>query len=218
MIDQAYSAEQAADYESDVEHTLPPQEARVWLEEIRALTPEPGTILDFGAGTGALLSTLKQAGLVVTGLEPSRHMIRRGLQLHPDLRPGDFLEGSAQTEGNLGNMRYDLIVSRQVLCHLREPVSVFARFHQWLRPEGVVLLVDGFWTSFSIEQKREFPLAGVRDVKVVGGLLAAAGFQVENARPYDQLNAARRVAFGENVERFVVVGRKPTSAGDPPLP
>lgn len=166
MTDQAYTAEQARGYETAGEHALPHEEAQVWLATIHAIgLPEEARVLDFGAGTGALLAILKQAGLSVIGLEPSEHMVAEGLRLHPELSSDDFVSGVDADVLSAGS--FDLIVSRQVLCHLPRPDQVFGQFHQWLRLGGSVLLVDGFWTSFSAEQQLVFLLAGVTDPVMV---------------------------------------------------
>jgi len=207
MTDQAYTPDQAHTYETELEHALPPEEARVWLETIKSFgLPEDARVLDFGAGTGVLVAVLKSAGMSVLGLEPSEHMVAEGLRLHPDLRRRDFMVGSGFENPTLGASSFDLIVSRQVLCHLRDPDQVFAHFHRWLRSGRSVLLVDGFWTSFSAEQKRAFPLADVEDPMTVAASLTAAGFKINRAGAYSELNEARRAALGNGAYRYVIAG------------
>lgn len=208
MTDQAYTAEQATLYETQPEHALPSGEALVWLETIGSIVPPEARVLDFGAGTGTLVAVLKHAGLSVLGLEPSEHMVGEGLRLHSGLRRDDFVVGSGLEQEALGAAGFDLIVSRQVLCHLSEPDRVFARFYQWLRPGGSVLLVDGFWENVSSEQKQEFPFFGIENPMTVASSLAQAGFKIHRAGAYSELNAARQAAHIEGVDRYIIVGSK----------
>lgn len=213
MVDQAYTAEQALTYEEDTEHTLPREEAEAWIAIIHAMgLPTGARIVDYGAGTGTLMAALKGAGYPVLGLEPSNHMVAEGLRLHSELGVNDFIVGTDMSPGPQGGGGFDLIVSRQVLCHLKRPDLVFKQLHQWLRPNGWVLLVDGFWTGFSADQKQVFPLAGIKDATLAAEALAAAGFDIARAEAFHELNQARAAVCPGGVSRYVIVGRKSLSA------
>lgn len=209
--------DQALSYEDSCEHQLPPEEAQAWVAEMRAWTKAgrlQGTVLDIGAGTGLLTAVMKQAGLPVVGLELSPQMIKQGLRLNQSLEPSDFRLGHADEAGLFPAGSFDWIVSRQVLCHLTDPQSTFAIWHQWLKPNGSVMLVDGLWQASpasSLDPATQ-PFAFLKNAQPVAGALNAAGFTILRAEIFDELNAARTARCKNTTPRYVVVGRaKPRS-------
>ena len=107
-----------------------------------------GTLLDLGCGAGnftlRVLSQVSPLDCVLVDL--SRPMLERAEQrlrsaasgsvktVQSDLRALTFQPGS-----------YDLILAGQVLHHLREDAEwerMFGRFHEWLRPGGVLFVAD----------------------------------------------------------------------------
>jgi 2-polyprenyl-3-methyl-5-hydroxy-6-metoxy-1,4-benzoquinol methylase len=207
---QAYSEQQAKGYEEDPEHTLFPAEQRVWIDAINDLgLPPDSRILDFGAGTGALLAMLKNRRLHALGLEPSAPMIEQALLLHPELEATDFKRGDAGAMESDGEL-FDLIVSRQVLCHIEQPAHDFGRLHSLLKPGGSLMLVDGFWPakSWSPEQLFALPFAALTSADPVADLLVTIGFDVLEARLFNDLNTARREALPGSKDRYIVVARR----------
>jgi len=107
-----------------------------------------GTLLDLGCGAGnftlRVLSQVSRLDCVLVDL--SRPMLERADQrlksagacsvktIQSDMRSLAFGPGS-----------FDLILAGQVLHHLREDAEwefMFGRFHQWLRPGGVLFVAD----------------------------------------------------------------------------
>ncbi len=84
-------------------------------------------ILDFGAGRGAMASALREAGAEILAIEPfgSDYLKGLGFNAHRDL---DELPS---------HLRFDGIVSLEVLEHLLEPREALARLYG--------RLVDGGW-------------------------------------------------------------------------
>lgn len=206
-----YGTEQAHAYESDPEHALFDQERQVWLDEVDKLGLNgKSRVLDFGAGTGALLSVLKSHGLNGVGLEPSISMIEEGLRLREQLREEDFVIGTAEDGEVLRDVTFDLIVSRQVLCHLHQPTQVFERLYAWLAQDGTLMLVDGFWPSASWrpDQLAALPLASLSNTDSVAALLHTVGFRVVFHGPFLALNAARAAAYPGSRERYLIIARK----------
>jgi SAM-dependent methyltransferase len=209
----SYGEEQAAAYEGDSEHMLPPEEADVWLAEMGALAGvarPSGRLLDVGAGTGLLTAVMKEAGVAVTGLEPSASMIEQALKRNALLKRADFILGHADDSGLFESESFDWIVSRQVLCHLSEPEKVFTLWHRWLTPGGHMMVVDGFWprSSWRDAELSKQPFASLSSAKPVVDALSAAGFHVVKAGTFSKLNAARKARWPSSVERYAVVATR----------
>lgn len=209
----SYDAEAARLYKGQNEHVLPDGEGKAWLALMAALAaqrPLSGRALDIGAGTGLLTAVLKVAGLTVAGLEPSRAMIEQGLRENPGLAAADFVQGSGGDGDLFPHACFDWIVSRQVLCHLSEVEHGFAAWHRWLKPGGHVIVSDGFWnrTSWSETALATQPFAALTSADPVADSLTRIGFQILRADEFDEVNAARRAAFGESVTRYVIAAGK----------
>lgn len=209
----SYDKEHATVYEEDREHALPPGEADAWLTEMRRWaghSPPQGRLLDIGAGTGLLTVAMKEAGLSVTGLEPSSAMMVEGLRRHPALQKEDFVIGRADDAGLFTSQSFEWIVSRQVLCHLCEPKRAFATWHNWLKPGGHAVLVDGFCprSSWMESNLADQPFAALTEVAPVANALSGAGFQIVRAGPFQEVNEARESRSPGSRPRYVVVGVK----------
>lgn len=209
----SYDGEGAKGYGAQHEHALPDGEGRAWLALMSALAAPAslsGRALDIGAGTGILTAVLKRAGLAVVGLEPAQAMIEQGVKDDASLVAEDFVLGSAEDGDLFPRDRFDWIVSRQVLCHLCGVDHSFRAWRRWLKPGGHVILVDGFWNR-SVWTEPELatrPFTGLTSADPVADALTRAGFEILGAGVFDEVNAARRAAFGESVTRYVVVAKR----------
>lgn len=88
-------------------------------------------ILDFGAGTGELVSSLKNIDYDIDGVEYSSNAIveaqqRYGLKLIPSLGGLD------------SDKKYDLIVAIEVIEHLTNPIEVIGSLYARLKPGGII--------------------------------------------------------------------------------
>lgn len=208
-----YDAEAARFYGGQDEHALPEVEGKAWLALMAELAfPQrlSGNVLDIGAGTGLLTAVVKGAGLVATGLEPSRAMIEQGLGENRGLTTVDFVAGSAEDDGLLPPDCFDWIVSRQALCHLSEVDRSFKAWCRWLKSGGHLIVSDGFWnrSGWSESALESQPFAALTDAGPVADALVRAGFNILRAGEFDAANTARRTAFGTSTTRYVVVARK----------
>ncbi len=101
-----------------------------------------GSLLDVGAGTGAFVHTLQQAGWQITGLEPddtarTNAAHKYGIQLlSPSLL--NSLEAS----------QFDAITLWHVLEHVHELHHYLERFHQLLKPGGRLIIAVPNYTSY----------------------------------------------------------------------
>jgi SAM-dependent methyltransferase len=102
---------------------------------------EPGRTLDLGCGTGLLAERVAAAGYTVTGLDPSRNMLRHLRHRRPDVATvtggGEalpFADGS-----------FDLTYCIAVMHHVAEPDAVrrtLGEMARVTRPGGHVLVWD----------------------------------------------------------------------------
>lgn len=137
----------AAEYD---EHQLSrlslPGEREAWSRAFGAALP-PGTreVLDLGTGSGNVALLLAADGYDVTGIDLSSGMLaqaRAKVESHP--HPPTFLEAdAADPPFPRGSM--DAIVSRYLLWTLRDAPTALRRWHELLRPGGVLVAVDGQW-------------------------------------------------------------------------
>lgn len=137
----------AAEYD---EHQLSrlslPGEREAWSRAFGDTLP-PGTreVLDLGTGSGNVALLLAADGYDVTGIDLSSGMLaqaRAKVESHP--HPPTFLEAdAADPPFPRGSM--DAIVSRYLLWTLRDAPTALRRWHELLRPGGVLVAVDGQW-------------------------------------------------------------------------
>lgn len=130
-------AYQAAAFDSGEEAEDAARTYAETMKDVLAAIPHKEAALEIGAGTGAFLARLREAGFErVIGVEPSsasianaaperRVMIREGI-----FNPADFEPTS-----------FDLVCCFMTLEHVRDPVELLAGVHGLLRPGGVVALV-----------------------------------------------------------------------------
>src|SRR5262245_49405582 len=121
-------------------------EYRRWLDAVGAVLPgEPSDVLDLATGTGFLALIAAELGHRVTGIDLSPQMLslaersarERGLDVR--LAPGDAVAPEVDPRS------VDVVTNRHLLWTLREPGTAMANWRRILRPDGMVLSVDGFW-------------------------------------------------------------------------
>ncbi|MCW3086718.1 MAG: SAM-dependent methyltransferase, partial [Sediminibacterium sp.] len=161
-------------------HTL--QVKRKLLQEVTG--KQTGTLLDIGAGTGAFVNTMQQAGWTVTGLEPdatarANAQNKYGLVLQP-----------AEALAGLQGAQFDAVTLWHVLEHVHELHGYFERLHQVIQPTGRVVIAVPNYTSYDAKVYREHWAA--YDVprhlyhfspKSMELLAVAKGFHLESIRP-----------------------------------
>lgn len=174
--------------------------------------PDGASLLDAGAGSGALTSVLAGfPGLMVTALEPASALLKL-LRGNPRLTQVAAVQGfcdSAADRPLFDAGRFDGIVSRQLLNGLFDPLAALANWHHWLKPGGAVVAIDGTygrdaWTGVWQAEVDVLPLSSTQSLATVPYLLEKAGFRVEAVSRMDAVN--RRPAT--RTPRYVVVARK----------
>jgi SAM-dependent methyltransferase len=137
--------EAARTFDDEPDHGLTdPHTRAAWRELLLSVLPEPGVrVADLGCGTGTLTGLLSDEGYLVDGLDFSEEMIRRARAKVPQAR---FLVGDASRPA-LEKHAYEVVLSRHVLWALSDPEDAFARWIELLRPGGIVVLVEGRWST-----------------------------------------------------------------------
>lgn len=181
----------AAEYD---EHQLSrlslPGEREAWSRAFGDTLP-PGTreVLDLGTGSGNVALLLAADGYDVTGIDLSSGMLaqaRAKVESHP--HPPTFLEADA-ADPPFPHGTMDAIVSRYLLWTLRDAPTALRRWHELLRPGGVLVAVDGQW--FEPEDD--------------GGAASATARQEHFAEAYDEAAVDHLDFARAGVERICTV-------------
>ena len=143
--------EAAATFDDQPDHGLrDPQVRAAWTGLLAAWLP-PGTsgVLDVGCGTGSLSVVMAGLGYQVTGIDLSPAMIAlaeekahaAGQQIAfqvVDAAAARFPAGS-----------FDALVCRHLLWALPNTPQVLQRWAKLLKPQGRLILIEGYWNTGS---------------------------------------------------------------------
>lgn len=209
-----FDAAEVARYEATVGQLSPRDEEAYRTDLGRVLEFRPGmAVLDAGAGTGTLCRLLAHLpGLVLTALEPAPAMLAQ-LRSKPELHGVTTVEGFCDANSDRGLFpatRFEVIVSRQLINGLYDPLAAFRNWHHWLTPGGAVVIIDGIygrsaWTGVWQEEVDVLPLSACQNLAMVPYLLEGTGFRIEAVQWMETVNALPST----RTPRYVVVARKP---------
>lgn len=211
----------ATRYEDEPGHGIQTEQERgAWLADLTpALAHVPGRqVIDVGAGTGVLTRLLAEQGFNVDGVDTSQGMVEEARKRLPASLKSrvSFRVGDAHDDlFSAGSV--DAVVSRQVICHLHDPLQAFRNWRKWLKPDGIVIVIDGFWprqgwASGELAGLVDLlPLSCVQTIGTAAYLLTQAGFSVEHRGWLEAVN--RQVSLAEpgatdRRPRYIVVARK----------
>jgi 2-polyprenyl-3-methyl-5-hydroxy-6-metoxy-1,4-benzoquinol methylase len=161
---------------------------RKLIEEATGKTK--ANILDVGAGTGAFLNTMKNAGWNCTGIEPDSTAREKALELY------EINLKDAKELFSLPSKTFDAITLWHVLEHVHELHSYVEQLKNLLTTEGKLFIAVPNYTSADAKMYGEFWAA--YDVprhlyhfspKAIKTLLNAHGLKVETIKPmwYDSV-------------------------------
>jgi len=141
---------EAARFDEEPDHGLhDPATRAAWLELLtRHLPPAPARVADLGCATGTLSVLLGDAGYTVDGVDLSPAMLERARTKSGDRSGLIFVIGDA-ADPPLDAAAYDVVLCRHVLWALPDPAAALARWVELLRPDGRMVLVEGFWHTGS---------------------------------------------------------------------
>jgi ubiquinone/menaquinone biosynthesis C-methylase UbiE len=143
----AWNAE-ADSFDSAPDHGLLDATVRAAWERllVEQLPAAPARLADLGCGTGTLSVLLADNGHHVDGLDFSPEMIRHAEAKAAGRAEVTFVQGDAY-QPPLPPASYDVVLSRHVLWAMPDPAVALSRWTKLLRPEGVLVLVEGRWSN-----------------------------------------------------------------------
>lgn len=141
--------DQAATFDEEADHGLrDPAVRAAWEALLLPLMPTaPATVADLGCGTGSLALLLAGAGHDVQGVDLSPRMIDVARQKAATTRVSVRLEQGDAAVPAYEPATCDVVLARHVLWALPDPVAAVARWVRLLRPEGLLLLIEGRWST-----------------------------------------------------------------------
>ena len=212
-VNEIYSNE-AEQYESQHGHGISDIERLTWRDDILSLAEFNGIhkILDVGAGTGLLTRLLTDFGYSVTGLDPSEDMLRQAIENTPT--DGEFVKfvlGDTHQSDIFQASSFDCVVSRQVVCHFYDPMVAFGNWHNWVKDNGIVVIMDGLW--FREDWSNDglvdsLPLSYLQTCATISYLLEKSGFRVIKNDFLEEVNQHFAETGSSNLLRYVVVALK----------
>ena len=113
------------------------------------LPAPPGHVADLGCGTGTLSLLLAAEGFAVDGVDFSRAMVQRARAKAAADPAGAHVGFVVADAGYPPLIRgsYDVVLSRHVLWAMADPAWVLGRWIDLLAPDGVLVLVEGSWST-----------------------------------------------------------------------
>lgn len=137
--------DEAARFDDEPDHGLADRGVRAaWRDLLHQVLPSaPARVADLGCGTGTLTRLLTDEGYRVDGLDFAPEMIRRARAKVPE---AEFVVGDAASPA-LEPHSYDVVLSRHVLWAMPNPSQAIARWVDLLGPRGIVVLVEGHWST-----------------------------------------------------------------------
>ncbi|HEX7305466.1 class I SAM-dependent methyltransferase [Lentzea sp.] len=142
---------QAAAFDDEPDHGLRDRRVRdAWAALLLPLLPrQRAVVADLGCGTGSLAVLLAEAGHEVHGLDFSARMVEAATAkaasagVRVELTTGDAAH-PPHAEAS-----FDVVLARHVLWALPDPAAAVERWARLLRPDGVLVLVEGRWSTGS---------------------------------------------------------------------
>lgn len=125
------------------------EEKQLWKEAFLSVLPEKKqlSVLDVGCGTGAMGLILSEMGHDVTGIDLSEKMMEIGKE-----KSGKhglamkFLTGDAEYPP-FAEDSFDVVINRHLLWTLPNPGTALANWYRVLKPEGILMVIDGVWND-----------------------------------------------------------------------
>jgi SAM-dependent methyltransferase len=126
-----------------------PERCLHWLKTLLQYRVPPAQLLDLGAAHGAFVRLAVLAGFEAVGIEMSPTVVDFAHRTFGiDMRVGP-LEASNVADGS-----FDVIVSFDVLEHLRDPEATLRAVRQALRPDGLLVIQTPDFPARSAEELR----------------------------------------------------------------
>jgi ubiquinone/menaquinone biosynthesis C-methylase UbiE len=145
----SYWDSQAATFDHQPDHgLLDPQVRQAWRRLLVAELPAaPAAVADLGCGTGTLSVLLAAEGYAVTGLDFAPQMIRAARAKARAAGVSARFELSDAAAPTLPAASFDVVLARHVLWAMPDADDALAAWLRLLLPGGLLLLVEGRWST-----------------------------------------------------------------------
>jgi ubiquinone/menaquinone biosynthesis C-methylase UbiE len=145
----SYWDSQAATFDHQPDHGLLDLRVRqAWRRLLLAELPTaPAAITDLGCGTGTLSVLLAAEGYAVTGLDYAPQMIRAARAKARAAGVSARFELSDAVVPTLPAASFDVVLARHVLWAMPDAGDALEAWLRLLLPGGLLLLVEGRWST-----------------------------------------------------------------------
>ena len=109
---------------------------RMRREVITNRKPQPGRVLDVGSAAGYFLATMKEVGWETHGIELSKYMAEKSVEMFGL----DRVESGSITEVDLEAGSYDAITFWDVIEHLEDPTPHLRAARDLLKDDGLLVI------------------------------------------------------------------------------
>jgi len=144
-----YWDSQAATFDHEPDHgLLDPRVRQAWQRLLLAELPAaPAAVADLGCGTGTLSVLLAAEGYAVTGLDFAPQMIRAARAKARAASVSARFELSDAAAPTLPAASFDVVLARHVLWAMPDTDDTLEAWLRLLLPGGLLLLVEGRWST-----------------------------------------------------------------------
>jgi SAM-dependent methyltransferase len=157
------------------------------LDDIDALAPTRGHLLDVGTAAGSFLHVAEARGWEVSGCEPNVWLCEWGRTTYGlDIRPGTL------SDQRFSDQAFDVVTVWDVLEHASDPRALLTECHRVLKPGGLLVLNCPDSESWIARvMGRRWPMLLTVHLYyftrgTLGELLRRVGFDVLRMRPHIQ--------------------------------
>ncbi|GAA2173866.1 class I SAM-dependent methyltransferase [Agrococcus versicolor] len=147
---QALWDREAVTFDDAPDHGLrDPAVRRAWTDLLLPLLGGHGRrVADLGCGTGTLSALLATEGRhLVHGVDLSPEMVRRARAKSVQVLPQPIFTVADAADPPLPTAMFDAVLSRHVLWAMPDPSAALRRWIELLAPGGVLILVEGRWST-----------------------------------------------------------------------
>jgi 2-polyprenyl-3-methyl-5-hydroxy-6-metoxy-1,4-benzoquinol methylase len=191
------------------------REARARATHLSSLLTPGARVLDFGCGTGEFLKIAADSGCNVLGIEPSEAYAAYARRTH-----GVEVLCAGWRECQLPERSFDLIVCREVLEHLREPVDAIGAIAKWLKPGGAAYLAvpdmrandKPYFERFHFAHVHGFTPETLAAAAARHGLAAGAGKAAHSTKLILQKRDASHVPLRDRARSEAIVRQYPKAS------
>ncbi len=135
-------------------------QALTWEKAASAILDETGlregmSCLDVGCGSGDVMRLMGEkvgkAGRV-TGVDVDGKIGRESLAFLRATEKSNFgfIQGDVASADDISREKYDLTYARFLLIHMKDPLSVLRKMHEWTRPGGCLVVQDYDFSTFDV--------------------------------------------------------------------